>query len=124
MRTAPAATTNLTQLKWASGLNIIAGLWLIISSWVLGFSGLMPMRNNDVIFGIVVAILAAIREFGAYDAPWLSWINVLVGIWLFVSAFVFSNVAAPAPFWNNIVLGVIVFVLGIISAQATRPATA
>ena len=98
----------------------IAGLWLIISPWVLRFSSMDAFRNNDVVFGIVVAVLAAIRVAGAYEANWLSWINVLVGIWLFVSAFVFGGRAEPMPFWNSIVLGVIVFVLGIVSATGSH----
>ncbi|MCC7107174.1 MAG: SPW repeat protein [Chloroflexi bacterium] len=107
------------RLKWSSGINIIAGLWLIISPWVLGFSGLAAVRNNDVILGIIIVVLAAIREFGAHRASWLSWINVIAGAWVFVSAFVLSASTQPAPFWNNIILGVIVFVLGISSATVT-----
>ena len=54
----------------------------------------------------------------------LSWINVLVGIWLFISAFVFASVNLTAPFWNNIILGVIVAILGIISAWGSSPQAA
>ncbi|MBX5493500.1 MAG: SPW repeat protein [Chloroflexi bacterium] len=123
--TPPRAMANVEQIRWASGLNVIAGLWLIISPWVLGFSRYDDrMMWNNVIFGIVAAILAGIRAGGAYEVPWLSWINVLVGIWLFISAFIFANPSLPAPFWNNIILGVIVFILGIVSALANRqPAT-
>ncbi|HLH21268.1 MAG TPA: SPW repeat protein [Chloroflexota bacterium] len=117
----PRTMARAAQVQWASGLNVLAGIWLIISPWVLGFSRTdVPMMWNNVIFGIIAAILAGIRAGGAYDAPWLSWINVLIGIWLFISAFVFATMAMPTPFWNNVILGIIVFVLGIVSALGSR----
>ena len=107
------------QVKWASGLNIIAGLWVLVSPWVLHYATTNPsLRTDDVVVGIIVAILAAIRAFGDPRAAWLSWINLLLGIWLFISAFIWSTPAAGAPFWNNIIMGVIVFVLGALSASA------
>src|SRR5918912_748594 len=106
---------NIDQVKWASGLNIIAGIWLLISPWVLQFSDLRSVMTNDVVFGVVVGVLAAIRAFGAYRVSWLSWINLLVGIWLVISAFTMVSSAVPKPFWNNVILGVIVGVLSIVS---------
>jgi hypothetical protein len=77
------------------------------------------LRTDDVVVGIIVAVLAAIRAFGDQRAAWLSWINLLLGIWLVISAFIWSSTAAPAPFWNNVIMGVIVFVLGALSAMAS-----
>jgi hypothetical protein len=45
---------------WEEVLNLIAGLWLIVSPWVLKFSGTTAMRTN-VVVGIVVAVLAAVE---------------------------------------------------------------
>jgi hypothetical protein len=126
MRTTPPTTmARYPQVQWASGLNVIAGLWLIISPWVLGFASYDGrMAGNDVIFGIIVAVLAAIRAYRAQGTQWLSWINVIIGIWLFISAFVFATANLAVPFWNNVILGVIVAVLGIISAWGSNPQAA
>lgn len=99
------------MVRWASGLNIIAGLWLIISPFVLGFSSHTTVMWNAVVVGVIVAVLAAIRASGRYDQPWLSWINVLLGIWLFVSPWVLGRASITSVLWNSVVLGVIVFVL-------------
>lgn len=43
---------------WEEWLNLIVGLWLVISPWVLKFQGTTAMRA-DVVVGIIVAALAA-----------------------------------------------------------------
>jgi hypothetical protein len=99
-----------------SGLNVIAGIWLIIAPWVLAYSRRDP-RWNDVVFGIIVGIFALTRASGAYREEWLSWLNALIGIWLFVAAFTIDHTGQAV--WNDIILGIIVFLLAIGSAEAT-----
>jgi hypothetical protein len=99
-----------------SGLNILAGIWLIIAPWVLGYSARDP-RWNDVVFGAIVGIIALVRAFGAYREEWLSWINALVAVWIFIAAFTIDHTATAS--WNDIILGIIVFILAIGSADAT-----
>ena len=53
---------------WEEILNLIAGLWLIVSPWVLKFSGSTAMRVN-VIMGIIVAVLAAIELWSMSRTP-------------------------------------------------------
>lgn len=107
---------NSTTVRTTSGINIIAGIWLIVAPFILGFSG--ALRTNDIIFGIVVAILALIRVSMPEDAPWLSWLNMIFGIWLFLSPF-FIGYLMVAALWNNIILGIVVAVLAAWSASAT-----
>ncbi len=45
---------------WEEWLNLIVGLWVLVSPWVLGFQGTHAMTVH-VIIGAVVAILAAIE---------------------------------------------------------------
>jgi SPW repeat len=47
---------------WEEWINLVVGLWLIASPWILHFSGSTAMRV-DVAIGVVVAILAAIELF-------------------------------------------------------------
>jgi hypothetical protein len=104
------------EIETLSGLNVIAGIWLIIAPWVLGYSGRDP-RWNDVVFGAIVTVFALLRTFGAYRADWLSWINALIGVWIFIAAFAIDYTTTAG--WNDIILGVIVFVLAMGSAEAT-----
>jgi hypothetical protein len=45
---------------WEEGLNIVLGIWVIVSPWVLGFSSFKGVTNNTVIVGILVAVFAAL----------------------------------------------------------------
>jgi hypothetical protein len=45
---------------WEEWLNLIVGLWTLVSPWVLGFQGTTAMKVH-VVIGIAVAILAAIE---------------------------------------------------------------
>jgi SPW repeat len=111
------------QVRWASGINVIAGLWLIISPFVLSYTGLQGALWNDVILGIVIAALAAIRVAGAMDQPWLSWVNVVLGAWVIISAWVLGFVDTPAALWDNVIVGVIVLIVAAWSALASPVST-
>ena len=53
---------------WEEWLNLIVGLWLIVSPWVLKFHGTTAMRVSMAI-GIVVAALAAIELWMMSQTP-------------------------------------------------------
>lgn len=43
---------------WEEGINILLGLWMIASPWVLAFSGHKEATSHAIIVGALVAILA------------------------------------------------------------------
>lgn len=109
---------HMGQVKVASGLNFIAGLYLLISAWANGANG--GGTANGIIFGIIVAVLAATRFSGA-TGPWASWIDALIGVWMILSPWVY-HYADMAWKWNSIVVGIIMIVLGVWSALASNTA--
>lgn len=111
--------TDRTQIQTASGLNILAGLWLIIAPFLLNYGDLRAALGNDIIVGIIVASIAFTRAAGAYQAAWLSWTNFVLGAWLVIAPFILAYGQA-APLWNDIVLGVIVLALAAWSAVKSR----
>jgi hypothetical protein len=44
---------------WEEGLNVVLGIWTIISPWVLGFASYRNVTTNAVIVGVLVTALAA-----------------------------------------------------------------
>ncbi len=108
------------QSAGASSLNILLGLWLIIAPFVLNYARLEAAETNDIIVGIIVAVIAAIRSFGAFTQPGWSWVNVLLGIWLIIAPFVLGYSAYATPLWNDIILGVLIAILAWTSATSVR----
>ena len=106
-----------SEVAGASGLNILAGIWLIISPWIVGYTSDDHMWN-PIVFGAIIGALAAGRAFGLYREAWLSWVNALIGAWLFASAFWLAQSSQAS--WNVGILGVIVFVGALWSASASE----
>jgi hypothetical protein len=119
MSTVPSS--RFEGARTASVLNAIAGVWLIISSWVLGFAAHPAALWSTLIVGIVVLVFAWIRAARPGMNVGLSWLNLILGIWLIIAPAVcrFSMFRVAAG--NSIVLGIIVGILGLISALATAP---
>ncbi|HEY4258328.1 MAG TPA: SPW repeat protein [Candidatus Udaeobacter sp.] len=84
-------------------LNIVFGIGVIISPFVLGFHSPKAIWNN-VITGVVVGVLALIRW--SMRQPGWSWLNLILGAWLVISPFVFF--LSGAAMWNNVILGIII----------------
>jgi hypothetical protein len=54
--------------EWEEWANVIVGLWLLVSPWVLGFDGSQAM-HIDLVVGIIVALLATIELWSGHQAP-------------------------------------------------------
>ena len=55
--------------EWEEWINLIVGLWTIISPWVLKFSGHSNAMRVDVVIGVIVAMLAAIEIWMVHQTP-------------------------------------------------------
>ncbi|HET7321560.1 MAG TPA: SPW repeat protein [Longimicrobiaceae bacterium] len=109
------------QVRTASGINVVLGIWFIISPWAYGYSHLHQGSIwNNVIVGLVIAIFAAIRFFSPDSSIWLSWIVGLLGIWAFASPWIYEYSGNPQRLWNSIILGILVLALAIWSVSATN----
>ncbi len=113
----PGPPDGRSDVTLLSGLNVLAGLWLIIAPWVLAYWSSDP-RWNDVASGVAVGVFAVARIVAPARTEWLSWLNAVIGVWVFVAAFTIDHSRIAA--WNNAILGAIVFFLAIGSADATR----
>lgn len=103
------------QVKTASGLVVLSSLWLIISPWVLSFAGSTGMWDAAVV-GILGLALAWIRYANPLGTSGLSWLVVLLGIWLVASTFVFGWAGLMRVFWDFTIVGAVYMVFGLWSA--------
>jgi uncharacterized membrane protein len=93
-----------------SWINIILAIWVIISPFVLGFTGSPRAMWNNIATGCAIAILAIIRTSMRSQPGW-SWVNVILGIWLIVSPFALVFITGSAALWNNVILGIIITIV-------------
>ena len=107
------------EVASASGLNVIAGLWLVVSPFVLGYGADDPVWN-PVTFGALLLLLALIRVLGAYRQTWMSGLNVVIGGWIFASAFWLAHTTTAA--WNDLIAGAVVMGLALWSMGASSDA--
>jgi|ERR1043165_232993 hypothetical protein len=105
-----------------SVFNVLAGIWLIVAAWVLGFGGVPVAAMDTLLVGIAVLVLAVIR-LAMEGTTGLSWLNFVVGIWLLISPFVlrFNNITAAMT--NAVIFGVLVLAFSLWAALASQTAT-
>ena len=84
-------------------VNILLGIWVVISPFVLAIYSFKAMWSN-VATGAVIGILALVRW--SMQRPGWSWLNLILGIWLVTSPFVL--VISRIAMWNNVIVGIII----------------
>jgi hypothetical protein len=98
-------------------LNVVTGAWLVIAPFLLGYASYGPARTNDVVVGILVALLAAGRAFG-HTGAWAAWANVALGAWLVVSPYMLRFAGHGVSGNNDTVVGLLVIGFALWSAFA------
>lgn len=107
-------------VRTVSGIDILAGLWLVMAPFVLGYATVTNALWNDVIMGIAIVLLAGSREFGeGYRVAWPSWIAALIGLWLIIAPFALGYSFITNAVWNDVIIGIAVAFLATWSALST-----
>lgn len=111
-------TQNTSSGSW---VNVILGIWIVISPFVLGFSNQTALMWNNVATGCAIFLLALGRSGTRHVPPGLI---VLLGLWMIISPFVLKA-SRQVPMLNNIVLGIIVALVALgRGSKNVHPATA
>ncbi len=99
---------NAVFVDW---LNLILGVLLLISPWVLNFPA-GTATANAIVFGLVIAAVA-IAALAAF-ARWEEWVNLIVGLWVVISPFALGFSSSGAAVWTHVVIGAVVAALAAI----------
>src|SRR4051794_29929471 len=97
-----AIETQRNRIRTAAAIGVVAGIWLIIAPFVLGYGDGDPYWN-DIIFGAAVVVLAGARLTVARGTQWAGWLMAVVGAWIFASAFWLDDSSTAR--WNDIIVG-------------------
>jgi hypothetical protein len=113
MRYDRAAESPITQIT--HGLIVLAGVYLAISPWVVGFSGQATITVNNLLTGIAVAVLATGLASAFGRTHGLAFVVPLVGVWTIITPWVVSgNVDTTNVIVNNVIIGAVLVVLGLV----------
>jgi SPW repeat len=121
-QTSPSSRAMPESNAGVSWINVLLGIWVIISPFILGFSTLPAAMWNSVATGGAIGILALIRSSAPRQSGW-SWTNVILGIWLIISPFALGF-ASGVALWNDVILGIIIAIVAWGNAAARVHATA
>jgi hypothetical protein len=100
-------------------LNALLSLWLIVSPFALSFAG-----STGMWIAIATGVIALIVSWICYNNPvgtaGLSWIVVLLGVWLVIAPFIFGMAGVTALLWDYVLVGIGYIVFGAWSALGNR----
>jgi hypothetical protein len=108
------AAAETPSVRTVEGLTFLAGLYLAISPWVVGFNHFMTLTANNLIIGIALAVLAL-----GFASPYgrthrIAWVVPLIGVCTIIAPWVVrGHVATTATLWSNIVTGAVALLLGL-----------
>ncbi|WP_433213699.1 SPW repeat protein [Microtetraspora malaysiensis] len=108
-----AAAANPTA-QLTDGLTLLAGIYLAVSPWIVGFHALSGITVNNLITGILVALLA-LGYSSAYGRTYgLAWVAPVIGVWTIIAPWVISGPNARlGVIISNVVVGAIILLLGL-----------
>jgi len=96
-------------MKRVAYADVVLGVWLIASPWVLGYSLSRPVVMAEDLLPGIALIATSLWILTVRLAPLrVSWFQALSGIWLIVGAFVllFSQLSLAAL--NGLIVGIVV----------------
>ncbi|GAA3426271.1 SPW repeat protein [Streptosporangium nondiastaticum] len=107
-----ATQTPVAQV--VGGLTFLAGLYLAISPWVVGFSGRPTITVNNLVTGLAVAALAVGFASAYGRTRGVAWVTPIIGLWTIIAPWVVSPHSAPASvIVSNVIVGVILLLCGL-----------
>lgn len=98
------------------GLSLMTAAYAALSPWIVGFHG-TPLAANDLIVGLLVAVLAVGFGSALDRTHGMTWTLPFFGVWLIVSPWILHGVSPTAGMiWSNVVAGALLTLLGLVAA--------
>ncbi len=109
-----------SQVRAASCLNSILGIWLVFSPWIYGYAATARGTAwNSIFVGILVLIFGTLRYRSPHEHVGLSWVNIVLGAWTLLSPWIYDYADIREMMRNSVVAGIAVMLLAVWSGSAT-----
>ena len=97
---------------WKDSIELVIGLWLLLSPLVLGFFS-SPIASVTTI--IIATVVFFVSQLGiANQQPWEEWTNLIAAVVLIVSPWLFGYAEIVYATWNAIVCGGLLVLLTVL----------
>jgi hypothetical protein len=112
--------SKIGAIRAASVICLLAGIWLFVSPWVYGAYTNGNAWNAWVV-GVAIFLLSLLRVTRPAYSTGISWVNVVLGAWVFCSPWIYGYFVNTGRFINSLCVGAVVFIFALVSGiGATR----
>jgi hypothetical protein len=103
---------------WQDPVNLVLGLWLVASPWVLRFQAEADPTWSAVVLGAVIAAVAAAELMRVM--AWEEWLEILLGVAVALSPWILGFSGIAVAMWNAVIVGAVVAVLALWTLATDR----
>ena len=105
--------------RWQSWCNVVLGVILFIAPWFTSTWSHSNSSWNAWILGVLI-VLAALWALATPGTPIPHWVNLIFGIWVFISPWVLGYAALSAIAWSAWIIGALVTILAVWTIVETQ----
>jgi len=102
---------NPSVKHWQDPVNLILGLWLIASPWILEYQAETYALWSAVCLGVLIAATAIAALFRV--KAWEEWANLVLGVCAVVSPWALRFSESVAATWNSVIMGMVIAALAL-----------
>src|SRR5437016_13224702 len=95
----------MKMTRWQDWMNLLLGVWLLLSPWALGY-GQTTAAWNAHLLGTGIVAFAAIAAY--MPKAWEEVINVLLGVWMVMSPFMLGFAGTTTIAMHTVGMGILV----------------
>lgn len=116
--------SETTQARTVEGLAMLAGLYVAVSPWIIGFNvGNASLTVSNLVVGLAATLLALDLGSAYSRVHGMSWVLPILGVWVIIAQWVMATTTLDTRIVvSNIIAGAVVVVLGVLTMSMTRMA--
>lgn len=111
---------DLISARAASIVCFVAGLWFFLSPWAYYGVSNDPNAWNAWLVGAIIVAFSIARTCGPTHAIGFSYVNAVLGVWIFISPFVIGYTSDIPHVVNSLAVGIFVTTFSIVSVRSIR----
>ena len=104
----PVVGCSMKKQRWPDWVNLLLGVWMLVSPWVVGHDTSGAAILNYYVVGLAVTVFA-IAALAAFRM-WEEWVNLVFGTWLLVSPWFLGFSASSTSLLNTVLIAMFIII--------------